>query len=343
MFTSEELEECDIFPKKITLNCGLKFLFYLLAMTLGCILIYSFYSGQEFISIITFESLNYGRQSYLTDRLYEYDSNYNYDIKQKYYINYENVTSDRIILDYIGESFPCVITNSSHVLDFYQNLQTKGKDYLIENFQNETLYVETRQDPSMVFFKRGYTWEAMSYGKFYEEGSREGRLQNYFLNEYPINNKSLYFDLIKSLRKLHFVEHLDFEQATYSEGFDEILIPGHYDKTENLLCMIKGGIDMMIIPHLQRSNMYPYKKEYGPINYSAVPFFKGDYGRFPNFKKVHRVFVSVSDGECIYVPSYWWQSIRTYENKHYIFVTFKFASASRWFDNIVSSIESEEI
>ena len=69
MFTAEQIEDCDIFPKKFTLILFLKILTYVCLMLFGSILMYSFYSGRDFSSIITMESLKFGTDTYYLKKL----------------------------------------------------------------------------------------------------------------------------------------------------------------------------------------------------------------------------------------------------------------------------------
>jgi hypothetical protein len=69
MFTAEEIEECDIFPKKLTWAIVIKFFIYLILMSCALIMMYSFYSGRDFTSIITMENLKYGTDTYYLKKI----------------------------------------------------------------------------------------------------------------------------------------------------------------------------------------------------------------------------------------------------------------------------------
>lgn len=69
MFTAEEIEDCDIFPKKMTLGLTIKFFIYLILMLCALIMMYSFYSGRDFTSIITMENLKYGTDTYYLKKI----------------------------------------------------------------------------------------------------------------------------------------------------------------------------------------------------------------------------------------------------------------------------------
>ena len=69
MITAEELEDCDICPKKITFASATKFSLYLIFMVFSCLLMLSFYSGRDFSSIVSFDSLKFGSESVFMKKL----------------------------------------------------------------------------------------------------------------------------------------------------------------------------------------------------------------------------------------------------------------------------------
>lgn len=69
MFTAEEIEDCDIFPKKLTAGLVIKVVIYIILMLLGSVLLYSFYSGRDFTSIITMENLKFGTDTYYLKKI----------------------------------------------------------------------------------------------------------------------------------------------------------------------------------------------------------------------------------------------------------------------------------
>ena len=111
MFTAEELEECDIFPKKITTGKIIKFLIYFIFMLTACLLMYSFYSGRDFTSILTMENLKYGSDSYYLEKLYQLDNRFDYNISERYTrdINILNNQRGVFIKEYVGQSVPLII------------------------------------------------------------------------------------------------------------------------------------------------------------------------------------------------------------------------------------------
>jgi len=93
---------------------------------------------------------------------------------------------------------------------------------------------------------------------------------------------------------------------------------------------------------MHRYGVYPYIKKYGPTNYSGADFFKGEFGRFPNFQSVQRMYIVLEKGDCFYIPSYWWYSMKTNE-KNNILVTYAYKTHSRWVELLMKGIQDEEI
>lgn len=71
MFTAEEIEECDIFPKKLTPLLIMKIILYSVGFLTASVLIYAFYSGRDLISIIKLESLMYNSDTYFMKKLFK--------------------------------------------------------------------------------------------------------------------------------------------------------------------------------------------------------------------------------------------------------------------------------
>ncbi len=93
---------------------------------------------------------------------------------------------------------------------------------------------------------------------------------------------------------------------------------------------------------MHRYGVYPYKKKYGPTNFSGVDFFKGEFGRFPHFRAVQRMFVVLEKGDCLFLPSFWWYNYQSEEGNN-IMVTFVYKPHSRWVELLMKGVEDEEM
>ena len=46
-----------------------------------------------------------------------------------------------------------------------------------------------------------------------------------------------------------------------------------------------------------------------PPNYSPVDLDNPDLTKYPNFAKVKVYPVKLNEGDCLYIPSYWWHKV----------------------------------
>jgi hypothetical protein len=339
MITAEELEDCDILPKKITLGSCLKCGAYFLVMSMATILMYSFYSGRDFVSLVSLESMKYGSDSYYLEKLAKIDNRFDYNTTEKYSLNFETYIKKPQVLikEYVLKSLPAIIKNVSFI-----SILSNVDSYVPEE---QEVLVEHRQDPNGFLHNEDIKVSSMTYRKFKENSQDKNRTVNFYINDAYIES---IFEKSENLLINFFLKSIKRDLVLipqgikYTEGYDEMMNAGHYDSSENIFCQLKGEIDIMIIPAMQRNSVYPFKKNYGPPNFSAVNFFKGEYGRFPNFRFSHRLYITLSEGDCIFIPAYWWFSIKTEINKHFSFLKFQFKTHSRWGHNIIRGLEIEE-
>jgi len=341
MFTSEELEECDIFPKRITKIGIIKFTFYAIVMSFSLVLIYSIYSGRDLTSLISLEGLKYNTDDYFSNRIWNIDKRFNYNLTDKYSCSIDHLKEnpDIFVKEYVTQSLPLIIKNMSHNVTLLTQLKSNEEIERLSEFS--PLPVEFRSDPNRNYFFDKSKVIPLSYSEFLIEAQNISRKSNLFLHEVNIPNLST--NLTEMIKEFKFLEYLSFrpEFTTYSEGFDEFIVTGHMEYSESLLCQIRGDLDILLIPALFRNSVYPYKKSYGPPNYSAADFFIADFGRFPNLRNTNRLYITLSQGDCIYIPAFWWSSIKTKEETHYSYIKLYFKPHSRWVYEIIKGMESE--
>ena len=341
MFTAEEIENFDIFPKQYTLSCILKFCLYSVSMLIGLILMYSFYSGRDFVSIVSLESLAFSGSSFFLKRLAALQPKEMYIQHKKYNIDYSENITDTFVINYINENFPALIKEAAkgfNVIELYNEFENR----LNSDNTLSPLYIEKRTEPSMDYFKKGFEYTKANYSEYQSLIKSNNTKNIYVINDLSLN--VLQSTLTTSLVSKHIVsplltKYLKFSGAFYSEGHSHIVIGGHSELSENFLCMVKGEVDLLMVPAMQREYVYPYRNQYGPSHYSPVPFFKGEFGRFPLFKKADRIHVTVSEGDCMYIPAFWWRSIQTKKEKEFKYITLKYESNSRYLQQLFMGIE----
>lgn len=86
----------------------------------------------------------------------------------------------------------------------------------------------------------------------------------------------------------------------------------HYDALfmHTQITQIYGSKDFILYPPSQTPYMYPYPNN---PKFSQVDFLNPDYEKFPLFKEVEPVKVTVLEGETILFPSGWWHTTQITE------------------------------
>lgn len=339
MFTAEEIENFDIFPKQYTFSCIFKAAFYLIVMAISIILMYSFYSGRDFVSIITLESLAYSDSSYFIERLASLEPKDFYGNYNRYHLNYSDKIKANFILNYINDNFPCLIKDSASGFKI-KELYNAFLNILLTDNETNPIYVEKRTNPYLEFYKKGFSYNEMKYTDFKTISTTDEKI-NYVINDIDLEiiKKNLSFSLFeKNVKSPLLSDYLRLFGIFYTEAQDKMVIGGHTEPTENILCMVKGETEILMIPAIERKLVYPYKREYGPSNYSPISFFNPDFGRFPLFKKANRVHVTINEGDCIYIPALWWRSHQSQHGKSFAYLTMKFENPSRYVDQIFKGI-----
>ena len=114
------------------------------------------------------------------------------------------------------------------------------------------------------------------------------------------------------------------------------------ENSEIMHCQLQGKSDIILSPALNRNNVYAYKKNVASPNLSGLNFYYQDLNRFPNSGSLFKIFFILEKGDCIFIPSYWWHQLNTY-NEPNLSVAFYFKSNSRYLDVIVKGIEEDLI
>jgi hypothetical protein len=343
MFTSEELEDCDIFPKKITFNSVLKFLIYLIIMIIAVVTLLSIYTGKDMKFVISLDNFKYSSYNEVYEKLYHLDKRFDYNLNEKYNFDYENTDENYFIKEYVSQSIPCIFRNLTDYIPFFKEFTSNDSQRLsIVNdiFSNYEFDVEKKDDPASNFFHGNVIIEKLNYLDFFERATSKEKMANYYINNFAlpdhIKNK-LYIE-----NYFNMTYNLNFKGLKYSEGFSENIIPAHYEQDEQIFCQFSGSLDIIIIPQLYRNTIYNFRKGYGPQNYSPIDFFGNQLGRFPKFSKSHRLLITLNEGDCLYLPAFWWFSIKTSLNNHYQFFTFAYSSHSNMLKNLVLNLDNDD-
>ena len=330
MITSEELENCDFFPKNFTFKCFFKFIFYFIFMFLGFLFLFSFYVEDDIKTfIINYNSLS--NDNIFNKRLFFYQSKNNF-FKSFSIENFEN----DFYKNFIKNSQICLIKNILKESNFFvviKNIFTMTLNSI--NFNNEKIFIEIRNKPNIEFFSKNFQSIYLNYQEFLKKNN-----SNYFINEININKTfNINNNNEKILKLNNYIQNnlqkiinLKFLNLFYSEGnLNDLLISGHTSNTNNFYCLESGNIYFILIPPTNKLFIKVQKEN---NNFSSINFFDSKFSD-RNFKKSQRIFMRLQKNECLFIPSHWWRSYKSISSNNFKLFTFKFEDSNRYLNSIL--------
>ena len=117
-------------------------------MSLFLILIYSFYSGRDLTSLVSFEGMKYNTDDYFSNRIWNLDKRFNYNLTDKYSlsIDYLQENQEMFIKEYVTQSLPLILKDARKNMQILTRLKPKEAIKNLAMFS--TLPVESRRDPN---------------------------------------------------------------------------------------------------------------------------------------------------------------------------------------------------
>ena len=294
---------------------------------------YSFYSGKDFLSVFTLQKSS----NYLINRIANKETNLLFQNDSKYTITYSDNISNYFIIEYINENYPCIIQNGSsgfNITELYYELNnTLYNDNTLKPF-----FVEKKETPFTEYFHKNFIYTRMNYKDFL---SPYNDTYAYVINDHSLNilKTSLSDEFITKHIHSPLFNTLNYIGLYYTEGNNMINIGGHQEPTENFICVLKGEFNIILIPSVQRKYIYPFLPKNGPVYYSQVNFYNPNYKKYPLFSKTNKISMIMTEGDCLYVPSYWYRSILTKQNEVFKYITMKFEPSSRYVNEIIKGID----
>ena len=331
MITSEELENCDFFPKKIYFKCVFKFIFYFIFMFIGFLFLFSYYIEDDIKNfIINFNSLS--NNNIFNKRLFYYQpkENNNKFFKLFSIENYEN----NFYKNFIKNSQICLIQNKLKDSNFFIVINNIFKmTFDLINNNNKKIFIEIRNKPNIEFFSKNFQSIYLNYQEFLIKNN-----SNFFINEINIknfnnNNNEKFLNLNNYIKNnLQKIINLNFLDLFYSEGnlFD-LIISGHTSKTNDFYCLESGILYFILIPPTNNLFIKVHKKN---KFYSSNNFFETNI-LDRNFKKSQRIYLRLNKNQCLFIPSHFWRSYKSISNNNFKLFTFKFEDSNRYLNSIL--------
>jgi len=108
---------------------------------------------------------------------------------------------------------------------------------------------------------------------------------------------------------------------------------------EALICTITGDLKLAIVPPWERLLVYVGSEQGLPSTHSPVNFFNPDYNAHENFRGATAFDIVLKDGDCLYLPAYWWHQQETNPTAVTTVVTFWYTVSSVWLKMMFHGLE----
>lgn len=229
-----------------------------------------------------------------------------------------NLSSDEFLEQYYGANRPVVLT------DCLQNWKAMDwtPDYLKERFGYLNVAVQTnRQSDALYERNKNSHRENMLLSEYVDMVKSAGKTNDFYLtaNDSAIANSTLLEVLQSDMQPT--LPYLD-GTAKDSTGFfwfgpAGTVTPLHHDLTNNLMVQVVGSKRVKLINAIQQPRLANYLHCYSEIDLNNI-----DYERFPDFKNVNIIDVTLKAGETLFIPIGWWHHVTGLE----VSMTFTFTN-----------------
>lgn len=134
-------------------------------------------------------------------------------------------------------------------------------------------------------------------------------------------NELILKNILKDIKIPDFYNEIsELEGVELIQG-SHIVEKPHYERREQIMCLIDGNANFVLVPHVNRQEAYtgqvskespyyegatgqePAFEDY--INTSPVNFFSMKLKKYKNMRGATRQIVDLKPGDCIFIPAYY--------------------------------------
>lgn len=215
-----------------------------------------------------------------------------------------SITQSEFYQDYFLKNTPCLIRGGAK--DWLAVKKWHSDEYLAKLAGNRKVFQTTSISDDFGFNHQS----PMEYLKFGDFLTRYQGNPQYYINDSDI--PSILVQDIGSHEILEGFNRLekDHQRTGFFLGAGEQYAPLHYDDDENIYVLIDGEKDFPLFDIADFRKMYAYDNLDSP-DFSPVDVNNVDDEAFPLFKEVTRYNAHLYPGDMLYVPGYWWHSVRS--------------------------------
>jgi ribosomal protein L16 Arg81 hydroxylase len=214
-------------------------------------------------------------------------------------------SSQEFLENYYSKHRPVIITDA---MKNWPALTKWTPEYFRSRFSDKRVEVQFNRNNDLLFEENSISHKKkMSFGEYVDLVENGGETNNYYMtaNNSELNSQSL-AELYNDV--LHFPDYLnplDAKGRTFFwYGPKGSLTPLHHDLTNNFMAQVRGKKSIKLISSYQLPIVYNYKH-----CFSEVDLLNIDYKRFPLFRDVDILEVTLLPGEILFIPVGWWHHV----------------------------------
>lgn len=278
---------------------------------------------------------------------------------ENYYLN-ENLERNQ---KYLISAEEHLLLNKNHDSNLYiKAISIKIKNMTFSTFENmtdftsmslEKLYAEEK------FFHSIVINDFTILKKINVSNTIEDKVLKFEKENFEYYLKWLNQNLYQEVEELMEIERISIGYG--KTPFSSYTFTDNYNK---LICLTMGGINISMSPTLQLNSIYPYnsynnqnykndlyfKYDEKDINdddhifkwYSPVNLIDPDTGKHKETNSLTKISVVINEGNCIFIPSFWWIQFSHDEFSKFMYVIYKF-KGDKLTEELLKGVLNEEI
>ncbi|CDW72951.1 UNKNOWN [Stylonychia lemnae] len=326
MISLFELKNKGVFKIFIRIPFYIKNIFLLVSLIMIQAVIYIVYFRKDGLSVQNITKVLKG----LNSETFNYLEAHSDSLRlTKLLNNYQlQITSNHFMDECLRINKPCKFEGLALEWGASKNWQfgEEGYDYLIDKFGDQQVNVyESKADEQDVRLSQTYfdsfksgKEKLMTYKEFVQKMStsqndlnlREGDFKTYDKLKDDVENPSFMKD-INNFYKVELIQGTQYVQQP------------KYDKDEQILCQVDGVLQIKLIPHVYRQELYTGKDRVimdteaekkvvirvDKLNEQCSPvnFFEPDDESYPLFQDIDKKYtVLLHEGDCLYIPAFYY-------------------------------------
>ena len=135
---------------------------------------------------------------------------------------------------------------------------------------------------------------------------------------------------------------LNYQGFGLTIWFREVDREPHLSEKERIVCVVEGMEEFKVVSSVFRQNLY--SGVYDDLHPTALPeditLFKVDAEKYPLMDEIkdHILGATLNKGDCIYIPSLYWEQSRTLSDRSML-ITFTYETASKLTNILFTGIE----